>query len=337
MKNPYLLAVTVAAVCSPLISFAQPAIEQVERTQREMQLQNPTMQGFSTNLDAAPSLYAGENEDVGPQHILKTAPARRKWFEVVADSQLFYSDNVFLSDENKKDAPIWVNTVQATFAPDSFNLGPGRLAPAVGYRSQWFNYDIFNCGSELGNLDFNAQTAFASGRYQIGLWQIFGGFDFTRLMDQDKYDEVYREYVPSLGLQRLFPVNDRLVFSVGGQVGYHWTETPDNSNVSRTDANDRFDASLLLAASWQVAPKLVLQPFYRFQYTTYDHFTDTSAGGRGRADIINSMGATLTYYFTRNFSMRIFANYEIKDSDFSSTYEYHKFDGGGGASFDIRF
>jgi len=347
MKIKILLVIAGAAIAVPTMLRAQPnptaPQEQFEQTQHQMQLQNPPMLNLSTNTEA-PEIYPGENADVGPQHILKSRPPRKTWFEVVADSQYYYSDNLKLSDGDKVSGPLFVNTIQAAFAPEAFQLGSGQFAPTVGYRSQWFNYGLGGGPSHIDMLDFNAQTAFASGRYQMGLWSVFGEFDFTRLLDQDKYKEVYREYVPTIGIQRTFPVCDKLAFSVGGQVDYHWTEIPKNSSFPQTDVNNRFDASLLLAAAWQVMPKLVLQPFYRLQFTDYQGYADgtTESDGvtvihRERQDVINTLGTTLTYYITKNISARIFANYEIKDNDFSKTYDYHKFDGGGGAGLDIRF
>jgi len=301
-------------------------------------MQNPRMLDVSTNLEA-PEIYPGENADVGPQHILKAGAPRKTWFEVVADSQYFYSDNLFLSDKNKQDGSIFVNTIQAAFAPEPFALGSGKMAVAVGFRSQWFNYGLGGGPTNISALDFNAQTAFATARYQFGNWQAYGEFDFTRLLSQPNYVEAYREYVPSLGIQRVFPVCDKLVLSAGASVGYHWTETPVIINQG-SDVNDRFDASISLSASWEPIRKLVIQPIYRFQFTDYPHFTDsvtTTAKPVERQDQINTFGLTTTYYFTKNISARIFANYEIRLNDYSAVYTYHKFDGGGGLGLDIRF
>jgi len=304
-------------------------------------MQNPRMLDLSTNLEA-PEIYPGENADVGPQHILKAGAPRKTWLEVVADSQYFYSDNLLLSDKGKQDGAIFVNTIQAAFAPEAFALGSGKMAVAVGFRSQWFNYGLDGSGSGgtngsgLNRLDFNAQTAFATARYQFGNWQVYSEFDFTRLLSQPNYVESYREYVPSLGLQRVFPISDKLILSAGASVGYHWTETPRLTHQP-TFVNDRFDASILLSASWEPIRKLVIQPMYRFQFTDYPHFTDTTSIPKTRQDQINTFGLTTTYYFTKNISARVFANYEIRLNDYSAVYTYHKFDGGGGLGLDIRF
>lgn len=350
MKIKILLsAISLVLAGLPCALRAQPSIEQLERTQREMQLQQPKMLNLSTNAEA-PEMYPGENADVGPQRILRVKPPRRSWFEVVADSQYFYSDNAYLSDPNKVSTAILVNTIQAAFAPSAYDLWNGQFAPVIGYRSQWFNYDLGGSTPGLDRLNFNAQTAFLSLRYQREKWFYTFGFDFTRLLDQERYDEVYREYVPYIALQRTFPVNDNLLFSAGAQIGYHFTDIPQARLIipvtnatslvisPASDVNDRFDASLTLSMAWMIAPQLVLQPFYRFQYTYYAGFAQGHGIPEvGRSDYINSLGTTLTYYFTKNISARLFVNYEIKDSDFSKSVEYHKLDAGGGLSLDVRF
>ncbi|MEI9866403.1 MAG: hypothetical protein WDN00_17975 [Limisphaerales bacterium] len=69
---------------------AQPVnVQQFQNTQQAQQLQAPLVNPLaSTN---APELYPGEDVDVGPQRILRLNP-RHKYFDVVLDSQVFYSD-----------------------------------------------------------------------------------------------------------------------------------------------------------------------------------------------------------------------------------------------------
>jgi predicted porin len=353
MKIRYLLSgLFVISLGLPAVLNAQPipAVNQFDRTQRELQMQKPIALNLSTNV-AAPEIYTGENTDVGPQRILRLTP-RKTYFSLIADSQYFYSDNVYLSDGTKQDSTLFVNTIQFAFAPEAYKMGSGLFSPAFGFRSQWFNYglgydhtDTTQIGtntvtSSIDRLDFNAQTFFINGRYQLNTWQFNAGFDFTRLLDQDKYEEAYREYVPTMGLQKFFPVNDYLIFNAGVQTSYHLTETTQLPPFQRSDVNDRFDGVFNVSMSYQIGPHFVVQPSYRFQYTYYPHFTDNIIPWTERTDIIHSMGLSATYYFTRNISARIFANYEIKNSDYSHTpseLSYHKFDAGAGAGLNIRF
>jgi hypothetical protein len=336
MKNRTLLAaLCIICVGLPALLRAQPsASERFDRTQRELPMARPPLLNLSTNTEA-PELYPGENADVGPQRILRLQP-RKTRFEIAADSQYFYTDNAFLSDDNKQGTTLFVNTIQAAFAPEPYAMGSGRFAPMLGFRHQWFNYDLDAHDNQLNVLDFAAQTAFLNGRYQTGKWQWYGGFDFTRLLEQDNYGEVYREYVPTIAIQRFFPINDNFIIIAGGQFSYHFTDTQTNG-AAGTDVNDRYDATFSLSLNYQVVPRLILQPFYRFQYTHFPEFSDGVSGISERDDLMHTAGLTVAYYFRSNIAMRLFVSYELKDSDYTSAFDYSKIDAGGGLALSVRF
>ena len=318
----------------PFALRAQPnaPIEQFERTQRELQFQQTWRLAQTNNLEV-PEFFPGENADVGPQRILRLIP-RRTLFEVVADSQALYTDNAYLSDANKVGGALFINTLQAAFAPEPKKLGRGIFSPMLGFRSQWFNYD----GAPLLDaLDFNAQTAFINARYQISTWQFYAGFDFTRLLDQGHYNEAYREYVPTLAVQKFFPIRENLLVIVGGQFSYHATEAPPLMPFVASETNDRYDFAPSISLNYEIIPNLILQPFYRFQYTHYRSFSDNTQPAKSRVDFIHTVGGSLIYSFTKKFAARAFVSYENQDSNFSGVFDYHKFDAGGGLSFVLRF
>ncbi len=241
-------------------------MQQLQNNQISRQLQVPT-----SNLIAgtnAPELYRGESTDVGPQRILRLNP-KHLYFDLVFDSQVFFSDNA-----NYAQAPfsiassVFVNTVQAAFAPPASPLGTGKIAYAIGVASQWYNYG----DNRLAPLDFNAQTVFASSKYSLDKWQLGVGVNLTRLVNQGDYSETYREFMPNFGVQRVIPLNDQMFFSVGDLVDYHLTEVPSVAG-SRTDINDRLDNVASLTFTWQATRHLIFQPYYRFQYSYYQHNT----------------------------------------------------------------
>ncbi|MEI9866404.1 MAG: hypothetical protein WDN00_17980 [Limisphaerales bacterium] len=57
----------------------------------------------------------------------------------------------------------------------------------------------------MHSLDFNAQTAFISGRYMVGNWQFSLGGNYTRLLNQSDYDETYNEFYPPSSSSASFP------------------------------------------------------------------------------------------------------------------------------------
>ncbi len=321
-------------------AHAQPAaIQQLQNSQAQFQMPSLELRA-GTN---APELYVGENEDIGPQRILKVngqagavvAP-RREWLAVTFDSQMFYSDNAnFGSAGNRIRSAVFVNTAQAAIAPTPFDLGSGKFAPAVGFSSQWYNYS----SEQMSPLDFNAQTAFVNLRYFLGNWQFALGANYTRLLSQQDYEETYREWLPSYTIQRVFPVNDRVAIILGNVIDYHFTHIPAPFTGYRDDLNDHFDDMAFLSVNWQLTPKFAVQPFYRFQYSLYpnDTASATLPTSTQRNDFLNSVGITFLYSFNSHASLRAFCSYNTKSSDDQLTPHYDEINGGIGAALDIRF
>jgi hypothetical protein len=308
--------------------LAQPAaVQQLQNNQVSRELQGlPPGLAASTNV---PDLYTGESTDVGPQRILRLAP-RRTWFDVLLDSQCFYSDNAnYAGSGNAIGSAVFVNTVQAAFAPPSIDIGRGRGLASIGVSSQWYNY----ANSRIQALDFDAQTIFANTRYLVDNWQFAAGVNLTRLVNQGDYDETYREALPTLGVQRVIPLNDRMFFSVADLVDYHFTQVPavlDN----RRDINDRLDNILSFTFTWQATRHLVFQPYYRFQYSYFQH---NALATSDRNDWMQSAGILAAYYFNPNISLRAFYNYNNRQTDDHFTPDYSEMNGGLGATLDIKF
>ena len=117
--------------------FAQPApVQQLQNSQITRQTPQFRELYAATN---APELYQGENTDVGPQRILRLIP-RPLYFNILLDSQVFYSDNAnFASTADKIGSTVFVNTVQAAFTPPDVNFYIAKLSSIVGLASQWYN------------------------------------------------------------------------------------------------------------------------------------------------------------------------------------------------------
>jgi hypothetical protein len=314
-------------------AIAQPsAVQQIQNTQIQMQMPSPELR-VGTN---APEIYVGENEDIGPQRILRinnaTRPkSKREWLDGSIDTQVFYSDNANFGGENTRIGSfVFVNTAQVALAPTPFELGPGKFAPSVGFMSQWYNYS----SGRMHELDFNAQTAFVNLRYFLGNWQFGVGANYTRILSQDNYEETYREWLPSVSLQRVFPLNDQLALIVGNVVDWHFSHVQSVFGSS-DDLNDHLDETIFLTLNWQVTPKLAVQPFYRLQYSFYPN--DSADQGKERTDWLNSAGLNVVYTFNRHASLRTFFSYNTKWSDDEYTSHYDEFNGGLGAALNIRF
>jgi hypothetical protein len=307
---------------------AQPVtVQQFQNTQQAQRLQTP-LSGLN-NTTNAPELYPGESSDVGPQRILRLNP-QPDYFDAFFDSQIFYSDNAnFAHGPSIIDSTVYINTVQAAFTPPEFKLGPGKFAPAAGIVSQWYNYG----NHRMSSFDFNAQTLFVSGRYTINQWQIGLGGNYTRLLSQDHYSKTYEEFLPVLALQRVFLIRDDLLFVIGNQLDYHFTDVPSTLGTA-TDINDRFDDAANLILNWQMTRHLTLQSYYRFQFSNYRFNTLQNSD---RNDYLNSFGITLAYCFNKNVSLRTSFNYNFRHSDDPYTLDYHEYNGGIAGSLNFTF
>lgn len=320
---------------------AQPApVQQLQNNQLTQQA--PQFRSLYTATNT-PELYQGENKDVGPQRILRLIP-RPLYFNVLFDSQVFYSDNAnFGPTADKIGSTIFVNTFQAAFTPPEVNLDNSKFTSAIGIASQWYNYE----NDRMRPDDFNAQTAFLGAKYAVGKWVVSFDFSYTRLVSQpNDYSLTYQEALPALTVQRFFPINDTMLFAVGNQIDYHFTDesmpywddpnTPSTDLVqtTKTEINNRFDDIISLTFTWQATQKLIIQPAYRFMYSNYRYNT---AGTSDRNDNLNYAGLSVAYYFNKNFSLRTFFNYSVRNSDDPYVADYHEFNEGAGASLNLAF
>ena len=78
-------------------------VNQVENTQTRNEL-NQAAQKQAGEGETVPQLYEGESSDVGPQSVVQARP-RRTLFAAEADVQFFYTDNMFLAQNQKRASP----------------------------------------------------------------------------------------------------------------------------------------------------------------------------------------------------------------------------------------
>jgi hypothetical protein len=341
-KTSFLLGALASTVCHVAAQTPFP-IREVESDQQRRQMERAARE--IEPGDTAPELYPGEVSDIGPQSILKYKP-RKTYIEAMADAQYFYTDNMFLDEEDEQWADVLVATAQIALAPTAYDLGGGKLAPRLGYRHQWYMYGLLNDDTvsvvdfqtptptvrdiELKKFDFNAQTLFTDARWTLGHWDFELGFDYMRLMESDDYDQFYQEYVPRLGVRRLFPLYETGTLSVGYAGDYHFADTDLPPPDFNEDFNSRTDHSLFVAFTQSLCKHAVVQPFYRFKYT---RFTE----GDERDDYLHSFGVAVHCFFTEQVGLRAFAGYDLLESSNPDVPDYRRLDTGAGLNLTFRF
>ncbi len=299
-----------------------------------------------------PELYAGENDDVGPQVALAEKPSRLH-LEAMLDSQYYHTSNLFLTEDapsyglKVKGSDVLLTSVELAGATDPVVMGEGEFQPRFGYRQQWYDFNYSDPNNypypDSNDLDFYAQTLFMEARYRYRKQWIFeGGFDWTQLSFTTGNSDFYSEVVPHLGVRRLISLDDTRVITAGYQLDYHATDAEQPYSNMPTNINDRTSHSVFVNYTQSFTPKLILQPYYRFKFTDYSHFTDFGGQPLPRKDYLNTMGASLTYYILPEISVRGFASYDVNDSTaddnrIGRVVDYKKLDAGVGVNLNYRF
>jgi hypothetical protein len=331
------LALTVASVAAQTPG----AVRQVEADQQRRQMERDARSIQPGAL--APELYPGEVTDIGPQSILTYKP-RKTYVEAMVDGQYFYTDNMFLNEEDKQGTDVFVATAQFALAPTPYDLWGGKLGPRIGYRHQWYMFGLLNDDTvqvfdfetlsfremELRKFDFNAQTIFTDGRWTLGNWAFDLGFDYTRLMESDDYDQFYQEYVPRWGVQRVFPLYETGALSLGYAGDYRFADTDLPPPAFNEDFNTRTDHSLYVSFAQSLCKHAVLQPYYRFKYTRFME-------GDERNDYLHSFGVAVHCFFTEQIALRAFAGYDMLETSNPVIPDYRRLDAGGGLNLTFRF
>jgi len=316
------------------------ASQQVDSLQQRRQLEQAAQMMVATN--GVPELYAGESSDMGPQSVIQTKP-RRTYLAAFADAQYFYTDNMFLANQNKQGADVLVSTVQVALAPTPYEVQGGLLAPRLGIQEQWFNYGLARSGQisvynfpthtfknvSLDAFDFNAMTVFTDAQWSKENWTFTLGTDYRRLNNAQSSDGFYKEYVPRWAARRDFITSDKTMISIGYEGDYRLTDTQNVPPANGGNFNDRTDHSLVIAGSWRLCRCAFLQPSYRFQYT---HFTAAT-----RDDYLNSFGLALYFPINDHVTLRTYVSYDNLKTDGFYVQNSETLNAGGGVNLRVRF
>jgi len=340
-RQPALLAgLGLALVPTAGLAQNSQAIQQADAVQQQRQLAAAAGQAFNTNT--VPELYPGETSDVGIQSVVQARPWR-PILEGSADVQYFYTDNALYTQHNLQGSDVLVSTAQATLTAPPTPLGAGFFTPRLGFQQQWYNYGLTASGTfqaynfpaqeyvtqNLGDLDFSAQTVFLDGTWRWQNWLLNAGVDYRRLLSFPGYDQFYSEVVPRWGAQRLFALSPTTALSLSYGGDYRVTDTSQTSPGLDSSSGNRTDQSLMVAGSWKLCDRAILQPYYRFEYS---HYT-----GIDRDDLLNSFGLGLNCPLTRQITLRFFVAYDNFQTDGSAVQSYEALSAGGGVNLTVVF
>ena len=281
LKCAFWFALAVAGAAWRVPAQVGGAVNQMDNSNSREQL-NQAAESRLSESNSVPQLYEGETSDVGPQSVVTTRE-RQTLFQARVDEQLLYTDNAFLTANNKINTGVLISSAQFALAPTPYALGDATLAPRIGYEGKWFDY-FFNGqqvrfigdeelprGERLDDFDFTAQSVFGDATWTRGHLSLGGGLEATRMFFTAHYDPFYNELSPYWSARYVVPLCDKAALSASYIGDYRFTSVaPDYfSGALRSDANDRMDQGLLLAWTQVLNKHLVFQPFYQFKYTRY--------------------------------------------------------------------
>jgi len=340
-----LSVLTLATCCAsalaqtPQTGGASPGPRAVDRAISATQANAPAFRGkirgnalLRDGTSAAPELYPGEMEDVGPQFLVardqKAAPERRL-FEAFVDTQLFYTSNALLTEKGNQDTSVMVLTLQAAFNLPQFELAGGTVSPRVGYRHQWWMYSLDDTSNQLNNFDFALSTFFLNFQHNWNdRWVANVGLEYNRFLSADNdWTEFYVELMPNWSFEHIIPIGESAQIALGYYGSYHFTQTDPQPT---RNINDRLDNALGFTYTRELRPSLYLQTTYRWQWS---HYTENS----DRNDIYHNAALALVYVFNDWASIRTFISYENRNSTDDTVADYNKWDSGGGVTFSAQF
>jgi hypothetical protein len=223
------------------------------------------------------------------------------------------------------------STLQVAITPPAWKLDAGELSAKAGYRHQKFNYGIATGGHEssLNDVDFDISSLFFQGSFLYNeKWLTTLGLEHNRLLNASagSYDEFYTEFAPSLSFSRNFALTQKSALVTTISLGGHFSHV----DMFPSDAYDRADESATVSYVAEILPQTLFQSYYRAQFTQYTR-------SQGRRDLVHVVGVGLSFALSKNASLRIFANFESRDSSDPAIADYQKLDTGLGSSLRLAF
>jgi len=287
-----------------------------------------------------------EGEDTGVQRIAQPRKFPVKFF-VNTDTQLYYTDNVFLSPDgnpqSESDAVVLANTLSLRAEAPSWAVASGLLTPSLGLTYQRYYHSLGRNEPNREALDFDSLSVPLTLRYrnQTG-WEGTLGLtagSIYRLNGASSYENIYRNLTPSLSVRKLVGLNKSNLLSFGASADYAatWTNTPGGLLDFRDDRNDKFTYSAD-AAYYYLRDRWTFNAYVRLSYADYLGYQEAGFRDVSRNDTTFNFGASLTYTITPWASARVFASSDMRESNQDGPIDDYTYEAGNlGAGVSLNF
>tara|TARA_Y100000588_G_C14182026_1_gene894105 strand:- start:8 stop:1045 length:1038 start_codon:yes stop_codon:yes gene_type:complete len=270
--------------------------------------------------------------DIGLQRPLAVKRRGLDYF-IGFDTKVYYSSNPSIAERNSKfafPAGVFQNNVHSGFRLGSYNWGNAAFSPYIG--ASLTRFDHF--GEEnLDTFDMNSLAIFGFGliQFQNG-WAIRAGINYSQDNNAVTGSRDYYDIYPNLTILKTFSLGKSLSL-VDFAVGNHFTDATHHGSLNGAfDALDRWEFS----SRWTVITfigKLEISPYARIAFISYKN-----GDMNDRKDLMREVGIDLEYPFNKYISANLFARYVSRlSSGGLSSYDFERFDGGGGAALKAKF
>lgn len=291
-----------------------------------------------------------EGEDLGVQRIAQPRKFPIKLF-VNTDTQLYFTDNVFLAPDNpgsqsESDAVVFANSLALRAEAPSLAVANGLVTPSLGFTYQRYYHSLGRNRTDREQLDFDSFSMPLMLRYrtQSG-WEANLGVtagSIYRLNGVSDYENIYRNLTPSLTVRKLISLDKQNLLSVGATIDYvhSWTDTPGGFIDYHDYRNNKADYALDVAY-YYLRDRWTFNLYGRVAIADYVGYEEAGFNSVNRTDVTYSLGASVSYTLTRWASARLFTSSDWRtssqDDPASFDYTYEAGTLGLGASLNFTF
>jgi hypothetical protein len=343
---------------------AEQASRQAEAVKSQQQLQKQAQderEKKAPSEDEPPETYPGENDDLGPQKLLKKKK-RKPLFDFSSDTMLTWTNNALSVGERKtlasgaktdpaRDSGVLAETLSLAFAPQPLDIGIGKLGIRAGYRQLFYVYNALQ-SSKLNKNSFEMGTAsIGSNLSFMEKWNASLGLDYSRILklsspsrspykhtlDGGDLQESFVDWSPNWSLMRSISFTEKLSMLAMYSGAYHFTGMdPVDGTRDGGNRNDKLDSTLMTSLMYSINSKWMLQPSFRFTHALY---TQPNEFGVHRRDMTTSPGFSVIWTPTPQLSFRASVGGEFRKSNLNdgSAPDYKKFEAAVGISAMVKF
>jgi len=268
---------------------------------------------LGVNVSQLPVTTSGDL-DLGIQVILKRKEAEQP-FRFFADAAEFYTNNVFLSRNNRQSDSYFFADVGFTYQRKITD----ELSLETTVRQGFFRYSQYR---EVDFEDFNAGVGLTYDWKKLWDINLFSRYNFERFTSGDISSDFFRNHTITVGAQKSFYFNNQ-----SNQGNYAYLGYSSIFGWSTPTSSQRNEHGFFSGVHYNFTRKFSGDIYYRIAAFTYEV---------GRTDLNQTVVVSLAYIFNDYARLTASASY-ASDISNHSVFNYDLFTTGGGIALQLKF